>query len=91
MGGKRRDMGQGGPDVTLADARGRAEGPRTDKGGPRPILEARAAASANKASRVKDVTFEQAAHAYMAAHEAGWRNAKRDVEDLLAKRGLASD
>lgn len=78
--------------MTLADARAAARRAREQiRAGLDPILEARAAASANKASRVKDVTFEQAAHAYMAAHEAGWRNAKRDAEDLLAKRGLASD
>jgi len=78
MGGKRRDMGLGGfPDVTLADARAAARKARElIREGLDPINEARAALSANRASRVKDITFEQAALAYMAAHEAGWRNAK---------------
>jgi len=78
MGGKRRDMGLGGfPDVTLADARAAARKAREQiREGLDPINEARAAASANQASRIKGVTFEQAARAYIAAHEAGWRNAK---------------
>jgi len=78
MGGKRREMGLGGfPDVTLADARAAARKAREQiRLGLDPINEARAAVSANQASRVKDVTFEQAARAYIAAHEAGWRNAK---------------
>ena len=78
MGGKRRDMGLGGfPDVTLRDARAAARKAREQiRDGLDPINEARGAASANQASRIKDVTFEQAAHAYIAAHEVGWRNAK---------------
>ncbi len=78
MGGRRRDMGLGGfPDVTLADARAGARKARGQiREGLDPISEARAAASANQASRIKDVTFEQAAHTYIAAHEAGWRNVK---------------
>jgi integrase len=78
MGAKRRDMGLGGfPDVTLADARAAARKAREQiRAGLDPIIEARAAASANEASRIRYVTFEQAAHAYMAAHEPGWRNAK---------------
>ena len=79
MGGKRRDMGLGGfPDVTLADARSAARKAREKiREGLDPIIEARTAASANEARRINDVTFEQATHAYVAAHEAGWRNAKQ--------------
>ena len=71
-------MGLGGyPDVTLAGAREAARNARLlIKSGKDPILEARAAASALRASRAKDVTFEQAARSYIAAHEPGWRNAK---------------
>jgi integrase len=78
IGGKRRDMGLGGyPDVTLAGAREAARNARLlIKSGKDPIAEARAAASALRASVAKDVTFEQAARSYIAAHEAGWRNAK---------------
>src|SRR5258706_8951453 len=78
VGGKRRDMGLGGyPDVTLSGAREAARGARAlIKSGKDPIAEARAAASALRASLAKDVTFEQAAQSYIAAHETGWRNAK---------------
>ena len=78
MGGKRRDMGLGGfPDVTLADARAAArEARKLIKAGVDPIDEAKAAVSAQRASRAKALTFKQAALAYIAAHEGGWRNAK---------------
>ncbi len=63
--------------ASLADARAAARKAREQiREGLDPINEARAATSANQASRIKDVTFEQAAHAYIGAHEAGWRNAK---------------
>jgi integrase len=78
IGGRRRDMGLGGyPDVTLAGAREAARNARLlIKSGKDPIAEARGAASALRASIVKDVTFEQAAQSYIAAHQSGWRNAK---------------
>lgn len=38
--------------------------------------ERRAAKSALRASQQKQITFAQAAEAYIAAHEAGWKNAK---------------
>jgi integrase len=73
-----RDMGLGGyPNVTLAGAREAARNARLlIKSGKDPIAEARAAASALRASLARDVTFEQAARSYIAAHETGWRNAK---------------
>jgi len=78
IGGKRRDMGLGGfPDVKLAGAREAArEARKLIREGVDPIEAARAAASALRASRAKNVTFEEAAKAYIAAHEAGWRNEK---------------
>ena len=78
IGDKRRDMGLGGyPDVTLAGARVAARSARElIRSGKDPIVEARAAASALRASRASNVTFEQAARSYIAAHEAAWRNAK---------------
>lgn len=78
IGGRRRDMGLGGyPDVTLAGAREAARNARLlIKNGKDPIAEGRAAASSLRASLAKDVTFEQAARSYIAAHEPGWRNAK---------------
>lgn len=78
MGGRRRDMGLGGfPDLPLADARTAARKARElIRAGLDPIEEARAAISAKRASAAKDVTFKEATTAYIAAHEASWRNAK---------------
>lgn len=76
--GKRREMGLGGyPDVPLADARRRAreEREKIDRGED-PIATRRAAASRLKADNAKALTFQQAAQAYIKAHESGWRNAK---------------
>lgn len=82
MSGRRRDMGLGGfPDVPLADARAAARNARElIRTGKDPIEEARAAASAKLASRAKDLTFREAAAAYIAAHETGWRNAKHAAQ-----------
>jgi hypothetical protein len=81
MGGRRRDMGLGGfPDVPLADARAAARRAREQiRGGVDPIEQARAVASARRAEASRSVTFREAALAYIAAREAGWRNAK-DVQ-----------
>lgn len=78
IGGKRRDMGLGGfPDVTLAGARDAARDARAKiRAGIDPIEEGRAARSLLKAAQAAALTFEQCAEAYMAAHEASWRNAK---------------
>lgn len=76
--GKRREMGLGGyPDVPLTDARRRAreEREKIDRGED-PIATRRAAASRLKADNAKALTFQQAALAYIKAHESGWRNAK---------------
>lgn len=78
IGGKRRDMGLGGfPDVPLARARDRARDAREliDKGHD-PIEVRREAKAKLRAERARVVTFEDAAKAYMAAHETSWRNAK---------------
>lgn len=78
MGTKRRDMGLGGyPDVTLAGARQAARDARVKlNAGIDPIDEKRAVRSALNAAQGKSMTFKACAEAYMAAHEAGWRNAK---------------
>lgn len=80
--GKRRDMGLGGfPDVTLAGARDAARMARAAiKSGQDPIQNARSAKSALVASRAKDLSFEQCAAAYIAAHEHGWKNAKHSAQ-----------
>jgi len=88
VGGKRRDMGLGGyPDVTLAGARDRARGARMAiDNGSDPIEERRKARSALRAEGAKIITFQEAGKAYMAAHEASWRNAKhrQQWENTLA-------
>jgi integrase len=78
MGKRRRDMGLGGyPDVPLADARAAARKAREQiKAGLDPIEEARAEANFRRANQAKNITFKQAALAYIASHEAGWRNNK---------------
>ena len=80
IGGKRREMGLGGysaSGMTLARARAAALDARDKiKAGVDPIVERRAADSALRAASAKAMTFEQAARAYVAAHEPGWRNAK---------------
>ena len=80
IGGKRREMGLGGysaSGMTLARARAAALDARDKiKAGVDPIVERRAADSALRAASAKATTFEQAAGAYVAAHEPGWRNAK---------------
>jgi len=78
VGSKRREMGLGGyPAVTLAMAHEKArEARELIRQGLDPILLAREAQSALRADQAKALTFKQCALAYVAAHEAGWRNAK---------------
>jgi integrase len=78
MAGKRRDMGLGGfPGVTLAMAREAArEARQAISGGVDPI-EARKAAKREAVEAVASrVTFQWCAEQYLAAHRAGWKNAK---------------
>lgn len=88
IGGRRRDMGLGGfPDVTLAGAREAARKAREKiDDGVDPIEERKARKSALRAETAKVVTFEEAAKAYIAAHEDSWRNAKhrQQWENTLA-------
>ena len=78
MGGKTRDMGLGSyPDITLAKARERAtECRRMVKDGLDPIDARKGARAAGRIAAAKSMTFDQCAAAYIAAKEAGWRNAK---------------
>jgi hypothetical protein len=78
VGEKRRDLGLGGyPGVTLAQAIELARQKRQTVGqGKDPVIERRAAKSALRASQQKQITFAKAAEAYIAAHEARWKNAK---------------
>ena len=76
--GARRDIGLGGyPQVSLAQAREAARSKRQMVcDGVDPILEKRAAVSAQRAAATKKMTFAEAADRYIAIQEPGWRNAK---------------
>jgi integrase len=85
LAGKVRDMGLGsasGPGtVSLAEARDKAAALlRMVKAGTDPLKErekrAAEAAAMLQAETVRALTFSAVAEAYIAAHEAGWRNAK---------------
>ncbi len=75
-------MGLGGyPDVTLAKAREAARGARDQiRRGIDPIEAARVARHSLKASTAATITFRAAAEAYMAAHEASWKNPKHRAQ-----------
>lgn len=65
------------PAVSLAEARERARTAREAiRGNTDPIEDARRARSVLRAQSAKAMTFKAAAAAYIAAHGAGWRNAK---------------
>jgi integrase len=78
VGERRRDMGLGGyPEISLKDARDAArEARRKVREGVDPIEERRAAKRALLAASARTLTFKQAAVAYIADHEAGWKNPK---------------
>ena len=68
------------PDVSLAEAREAATAARRLlRAGINPI-EQRRAARIEAASRAGLNTFAEVAHAYIAAHEGGWRNAKHRAQ-----------
>jgi integrase len=71
-GGRKRAMGLGPyPDITLAEARDRAQELRRQRlDGEDPMAEKRAA----KAKRMQAMTFRECADAYIKAHAAGWRD-----------------
>lgn len=76
--GRLRDMGLGSYfAVSLAEARERAAKCRNMRAnGLDPIEEKRAGAAERKAAAAREQTFRQCANAYIAAHRAGWKNAK---------------
>jgi hypothetical protein len=78
MDGRRRDMGLGPyPLLGLAEARAKAmEQRRLKLDGRDPLEERRAERQAKKLGAAKSMTFRQCAEAYIAAHQAAWRNAK---------------
>jgi integrase len=80
--GRLRDMGLGSVrTISLADARNKALAYRKAVyDGRDPIEERRALRQAAKLETAKAMTFKQCAEAYIAAHRAGWRNAKHAAQ-----------
>lgn len=78
MRGRTRDMGLGSyPDISLAKARElAAECRRMVATGLDPIEARKEKRAAARVEAVKTMTFDDCGRAYIAAHEAGWRNAK---------------
>jgi hypothetical protein len=82
MAGRRRDMGLGPAEViTLAEARDKAlAARRLLLDGFDPIETKRAAIVAAKLDAATALTFKAAAEKYIAAHNAGWKNAKHAAQ-----------
>ena len=78
IGGKRTDHGLGAyPGITLAAARAAAlQAKGRLLSGVNPIEEARRARATLSADKAAAITFKTASEKYIAAHEAGWKNAK---------------
>jgi len=76
--GKRREMGLGPyPDVSLAEARDKAEACRKQKAASKdPLALRQAEKQAAKLESSRRMTFRACAEAYIATHSAGWKNAK---------------
>ncbi len=76
--GRSRDMGLGAlATIGLSEARERAKARRQERLDKIDPLEARKSArAAEEVDKAKTITFDEAAGAYIEAHEAGWRNAK---------------
>lgn len=69
------------PTVTLAEARAKASECRKLRvAGIDPIEESRQARAKVRLEAAKAITFNDAAEAYVEAHEAGWRNAKHAAQ-----------
>jgi integrase len=80
--GRAREMGLGSyHDISLAEARDRARHfRRMVKEGLDPIDDRRSRRAAQRAERAKVMTFRECAEAFIAAHQAGWRNAKHAAQ-----------
>jgi integrase len=80
--GRERWMGLGPyPDVSLAEARQKAfDARRLLRDGVDPIEARRGARMAARLEEARGLTFKDCAERYIAAHEAGWRNAKHRAQ-----------
>jgi integrase len=78
LNGKRRDMGLGPyPDISLAEARGKAtEHRKQRRDGIDPLAAKAARRQAQRLSAAKGRTFREVAEEFVGRNEAGWRNAK---------------
>jgi integrase len=78
LNGRSREMGLGSLNaVTLSEARARAaEARRLKSAGIDPIGARDGQRAAERAEAARQITFRDAAEAYIKAHKAGWRNAK---------------
>ena len=82
LAGRRRDMGLGSAEVfSLAEAREKSRlARRLVAEGIDPIDQRRAKRLSAKVDAAKAMTFRECAKAYIAAHRAGWRNAKHAAQ-----------
>lgn len=80
--GRRHDLGLGPfPDISLADARERAYRQRRLRlDGQDPLAVRRTGRDQARLEAAKAMTFRQCAEKYIAAHQAGWRNAKHGAQ-----------
>jgi integrase len=80
--GKRRELGLGGvKGVSLAEARDRAiDARRLLANGIDPIEAKHAESARTRIAAARAITFKQASIRYIAAHRAGWRNAKHAAQ-----------
>jgi hypothetical protein len=86
--GRERWMGLGPyPDVSLAEARQKAfDARRLLRDGIDPIEARRTARSAARLEEARGLAFKDCAERYIAAHEAGWRNAKHRAQWRSTRR-----
>ena len=82
VGGKSRKLGLGSLHaVSLADARQKAvDARRLLLGGNDPVETKRKAKTVARLNAAKEMTFDQCAAAYIAAHRSGWKNAKHSAQ-----------
>ena len=92
VGGRRREIGLGGyPTVKLADARQAARNAINDiKQGIDPIAKRARAKAELIASRVLDLTFDEAAKKYIEAKSGEWKNAKHGAQWVSTLETYAS-
>ncbi len=91
LAGRTRDMGLGSArDVSLAEARTKAlEARKLTAAGIDPIAAKEGLAAERRAAAARQVTFKEAAEAYVRAHQPSWRNAKHGAQWLSTLKTYA--